>query len=109
MGEALLNDTILAFRLKRAEQFARQWRVNAKRLQALAADPRTPGTVRQDALTEARMALEIVARRASELTAFALERGYDTWEADPKLAPLLVEIRAVENALSFAADTLSRK
>ena len=109
MVEARLSDTLLAFRLKRAEQFARQWRTNAKRLQSLAADPRTPGLVRQDALGEARMAVDIVSRRAGELVELALERGYGAWEADPKIAPLLVEIRAVENALSFAIETLSRK
>lgn len=103
-----LSDTVLSFRVKRAEEFARQWRINARRLQSLASNPTTPASVRADALGEARTAAEIVAKRADEMTAMAKQRGYGTWESDPLIAPLVVEIRAVENALNYAATTLSK-
>ena len=98
--------TMVAFRLKRAEQFARAWRSSAKRLQTLANNPRTPALVRNDALTEAMTAAGIVARRAGELAELAKIRGYTAWEADPQIGPLVVEIRSVETALSFAAAAL---
>lgn len=107
-GETPLSPTAIAFRIKRAEQFAKSWRNNAKRLQALASDPRSPKSAREDALNEARTAAEIVARRAAEMAQLARARGYGTWEADPALGPLIVEICSVENALNFAADTLSK-
>jgi hypothetical protein len=103
-----LSETLVVFRLKRAEQFARQWRSNAKRLQTLASNPRTPETVRVDALSEARTAADIVGKRATELAELARQRGFQTWESDPQIGPIVVEIRAVENALTFAADALSR-
>jgi hypothetical protein len=108
MERTVLSETQVSFRLKRAEEFARQWRSNAKRLQTLASNPRTPETVRLDALSEARAAADIVARRASELTELARERGFQTWESDPRIGPIVVEIRAVENALTFAAEALSK-
>lgn len=110
MGEVVsgLNATALSFRMKRAEEFARQWRINAKRLQTLASNPKTPVSVRTDALGEARTAAEIVGRRADDLAALALQRGFSTWESDPVVAPLVVEIRAVENALNYAVEALSR-
>ena len=69
MGEVVsgLTATGLSFRMKRAEEFARQWRINAKRLQTLASNPKTPASVRTDALGEARTAAEIVGRRADDL------------------------------------------
>jgi hypothetical protein len=103
-----LSETQVVFRLKRAEEFARQWRSNAKRLQILASNPRTPETVRADALSEALTAADIVGRRAAELAELAKQRGYHAWEADPRIGPIVVEIRAVENALTFAAEALSR-
>ena len=108
MGGTGLSETQVVFRLKRAEEFARQWRANAKRLQVLASNPRTPQTVRADALSEARTAADIVGRRAVELAELAKQRGYGAWEADPRVGPIVVEIRAVENALTFAAEALSR-
>jgi len=108
MEDRGLSETQVSFRLKRAEEFARQWRSNAKRLQTLAANPRTPETVRIDALSEARTAADIVGKRALELAALARQRGYVAWEADPRIGPIVVEIRAVENALTFAAEALSR-
>ena len=108
MEEPDLSPTAVTFRIMRAAQFAKSWRHNAKRLQALASDPRTPKSARDDALKEARAAAEIVARRADEMAELAKARGFNAWEADPKLGPLVVEIRAVENALNFAADTLAR-
>lgn len=108
MGESDLTPTAITFRIKRAEQFAKSWRHNAKRLQALASDPRSPKAARDDALNEARMAAEIVARRAEEMAQLARDRGFSNWEADPILGPLVVEIRAVENTLTFAAETLAR-
>jgi len=109
MSEGHLNDTIVAFRLKRAEQFARQWRANARRLQTLANNPRTPPLVRHDALTEAQTAASIVGQRASEVAELALWRGYTAWEADPMVGPLVVEIRSVANALTYAVEALSSK
>jgi len=108
MEDRGLSETVMAFRLKRAEEFARQWRSNAKRLQILASNPRTPKTVRADALSEALMAADIVGKRAVELAELAKKRGYTAWEADPRIGPVVVEIRAVENALTFAAQALSR-
>ena len=108
MEDRGLSETQVSFRLKRAEEFARQWRANAKRLQVLASNPRTPETVRIDALSEARTAADIVGKRALELAALARTRGYTAWEADPRVGPIVVEIRAVENALTFAAEALSR-
>lgn len=108
MGEAQLSDTVVSFRLKRAEEFARQWRVNAKRLQSLANNPKTPDSVRADALSEARSAAEIVRRRAEEMAQFARARGFTTWETDPLVAPVVVEIRAVENALTYAVEALGK-
>jgi len=108
MGEGQLSDTVVSFRLKRAEEFARQWRVNAKRLQSLANNPQTPDSVRADALSEARSAAEIVGRRADEMAAFANMRGFNAWESDPLVAPVVVEIRAVENALTYAVETLAK-
>lgn len=108
MTEAVLSDTVISFRLKRAEEFARQWRINAKRLQGLANNPRTPDSVRSDALAEARTAAAIVEQRAVDLAELARQRGYTAWESDPKVAPLVVEIRAVEHALTYAADALSK-
>lgn len=108
MNESGLSDTVISFRLKRAEEFARQWRINAKRLQGLANNPQTPGSVRADALTEARTAAEIVGQRADELADLARQRGFTTWEADPKVGPVVVEIRAVENSLVYTADALSK-
>lgn len=108
MTESDLSPTTITFRIKRAEQFAKSWRNNAKRLQTLASDPRTPKSARDDALKEAQAAAEIVARRAEEMSELARARGFNAWEADPMLGPLVVEIRAVENALNFAAETLSR-
>ena len=109
MGEAArLSDTVLTFRVTRAEEFARQWRTNARRLQVLASSPSTPASVRDNALAEARTAGEIVAKRADDIVALARERGFSSWEADPVLGPLVVEIRAVENALNYAADALSK-
>lgn len=106
LAELEPSATMVAFRLKRAEQFARAWRSNAKRLQTLANNPRTPTLVRNDALTEARTAARIVAQRAGELAELAKLRGYAVWEADPQVGPLVVEIRSVETALSFAAEAL---
>lgn len=108
MGEGALSDTVVSFRLKRAEEFARQWRINAKRLQSLANNPQTPGSVRTDALGEARTAAGIVGQRATDLAALARQRGYATWEADPRVGPLVVEIRAVEHALTYAVAALSK-
>ena len=108
MGATGLSETQVVFRLKQAEEFARQWRSNAKRLQVLASNPRTPQTVRADALSEARTAADIVGRRAEELAELAKLRGYGAWEADPQVGPIVVEIRAVENALTFAAEALSK-
>ena len=108
MGEVQVSDTVVSFRLKRAEEFARQWRVNAKRLQSLANNPQTPDSVRADALSEARSAAEIVGRRADEMAAFAKMRGFGAWESDPLVAPVVVEIRAVENALHYAVETLGK-
>jgi hypothetical protein len=108
MGEAALSDTVISFRLKRAEEFARQWKINAKRLQSLANNPQTPDSVRADALGEARTAAGIVGQRATDLTELARQRGFSAWESDPKVAPLVVEIRAVEHALIYAADALSK-
>lgn len=108
MAEGVLSDTVISFRLKRAEEFARQWRINAKRLQSLANDPQTPESVRADALAEARTAAGIVGQRATDLAELARERGFGTWEADPRVGPMVVEIRAVENALTYAAETLSK-
>ena len=68
MGEGQVSDTVVSFRLKRAEEFARQWRVNAKRLQSLANNPQTPDSVRADALSKARSAAEIVRRRTAPTT-----------------------------------------
>ena len=85
MEDGGLSETQVMFRLKRAEEFARQWRSNAKRLQTLASNPRTPETVRIDALSEARTAADIVGRRAIELTELARKRGYVAWEADPRI------------------------
>ncbi len=107
--EEKLSETVISFRLKRAEEFARQWRSNAKRLQSLASNPKTPTLVRNDALSEARTAASIVAARAAELAALARQRGYAAWEADPRIGPLVVEIRAVESALTFAAEALSKR
>lgn len=107
MGEQL-SDTVISFRVKRAEEFARQWRVNAKRLQSLANNPQTPDSVRADALSEARSAAEIVGKRASEMTDFAKARGFSAWESDPLVAPVVVEIRAVENALTYALEALGK-
>ncbi len=108
MGEAALSDTVISFRLKRAEEFARQWKINAKRLQSLANNPQTPDSVRADALGEARTAAGIVGQRATDLTELAKQRGFSALESDPKVAPLVVEIRAVEHALTYAADALSK-
>jgi len=108
MTEAVLSDTVISFRLKRAEEFARQWRINAKRLQSLANNPQTPDSVRSDALAEARTAAAIVKQRTVDLAELARQRGYTAWESDPKVAPLVVEIRAVEHALTYAADALSK-
>ena len=108
MVETRLSDTVLAFRVKRGEEFARQWRTNARRLQSLASNPTTPASVRTDALAEAREAAAIVAKRASEMADLAKLRGYSTWEADPVMGPLVVEIRAVENALNYAAEALGK-
>jgi len=108
MDESGLSETALAFRLKRAEEFARQWRGNAKRLQSLAANPQTSKSMRDNAIVEARLAAEIVARRATELAALAKTRGYLTWEADPKIGPLVVDIRAVENILNYVVETLGK-
>ncbi len=108
MDGGQLNATIVSFRLKRAEQFARAWRANAKRLQSLANNPRTPRLVRSDALIEARTAAEIVAKRLEDVALLAGARGYPTWEADPQVGPLVVEIRSVANALGHAVDALSR-
>lgn len=107
MGEQL-SDTVISFRVKRAEEFARQWRVNAKRLQSLANNPQTPDSVRADALSEARSAAEIVGKRASEMADFAKARGFKAWESDPLVAPVVVEIRAVENALTYAVEALGK-
>lgn len=109
MSAGHLNDTIVTFRLKRAEQFARQWRANAKRLQTLANNPRTPPLVRHDALTEATTAASIVGQRANEVAELALWRGYTAWEADPMVGPLVVEIRSVANALTYAVEALSKQ
>lgn len=109
MAEAVLSDTVISFRLKRAEEFARQWRINAKRLQTLANSPATTDSVRANALAEARAAAGIVGRRASDLAEMAKQRGYPAWEADPMVGPLVVEIRAVENALTYAVEGLSRE
>lgn len=109
MGEAGLSETVIAFRVKRAAEFARQWRTNAKRLQTLASNPKTPSSVRADALNEAREAATIVARRAEEMADFARLRGFSAWESDPVVAPVVVEIRAVENALNYAAEALSKQ
>ena len=106
--EPELNPTTVAFRLKRAEHFAQAWRMHAKRLQALANNPRTPALVRQEALIEAETAASIVAQRADEMAQMAKARGYPTWEADPKIGPLVVDIRAVENALQFIAEALRK-
>lgn len=106
MGEGLPSETILQFRLKRAEQFARQWRTNAKRLATLARTPRTPALVRSDALTEARMAARIVRQRGQELAELSRLRGYSAWQADPMVGPLLVEIQSVEYTLTSAAEQL---
>jgi hypothetical protein len=108
MGEGALSDTVISFRLKRAEEFARQWRINAKRLQTLANSPQTPDSVRADALAEARTAAGIVGQRAADLAEMAKQRGFGTWESDPMVGPLVVEIRAVENALTYAAEALSK-
>ncbi|MDC9822306.1 hypothetical protein PRN20_01065 [Devosia sp. ZB163] len=108
MGE-VLSDTVISFRLKRAEEFARQWRINARRLQSLASSPQTPEVMRSNALGEARTAAEIVGRRGDEMAAMAKDRGFNTWESDPLVAPVVVEIRAVENALTFAAEALSKR
>ena len=108
MGEGTLSDTVISFRVKRAEEFARQWRVNAKRLQSLANNPQTPESIRADALAEARTAANIVGRRAEEMTAFARQRGFSAWESDPLVAPVVVEIRAVENALNYAVEALRK-
>ncbi len=108
MGEGPISDTVMSFRVKRAEEFARQWRINAKRLQSLANNPKTPASVRGDALEEARTAADIVKRRAEEMTALARQRGFSAWESDPLVAPLVVEIRAVENALTYAAEALRK-
>lgn len=108
MGEDQLSDTVISFRVKRAEEFARQWRVNARRLQSLANNPQTPNSVRADALSEARSAAEIVAKRAAEMTDFAKARGFTAWESDPLVAPVVVEIRAVENALTYAVEALGK-
>ncbi len=108
MGEGFLSETVVSFRLKRAEEFARQWRVNAKRLQSLANNPRTPQSIRGDALEEARTAADIVKRRAEEMAALARQRGFSAWESDPLVGPLVVEIRAVENALTYAAEALRK-
>ncbi|MBN9316656.1 MAG: hypothetical protein J0I99_13020 [Devosia sp.] len=108
MAEAQLSETVVSFRLKRAEEFARQWRINARRLQSLANNPQTPDSVRADALSEARSAAEIVGRRAEEMAAFALARGFSAWETDPLVAPVVVEIRAVENALTYAVEALGK-
>jgi hypothetical protein len=107
--EPELNPTTVAFRLKRAEHFAQAWRVHAKRLQALANNPRTPQLVRQEAITEAETAAGIVSQRAAEMAQMAKARGYPTWEADPKIGPLVVEIRAVESALQFIAEALRKQ
>ena len=48
MGETGLSATVISFRLKRAEEFARQWRINANRLQSLASNPRTPEALRSN-------------------------------------------------------------
>ena len=106
MGDVQVSDTVLSFRLKRAEEFARQWRINARRLQSLASNPHTPESLRSDALSEARSAAEIVGRRAGEMAEFARSRGFASWEADPLVAPVVVEIRAVENALNHAVEAL---
>lgn len=108
MVEPPLSDTVISFRLRRAEEFARQWRTNAKRLQSLASNPATPESIRADALSEAREAAGIVGQRATDLADLAKQRGYTAWEADPKVGPLVVEIRAVENALTYAAEALSK-
>ncbi|MDB5539217.1 MAG: hypothetical protein JWQ89_944 [Devosia sp.] len=108
MAEAGLSDTVISFRLRRAEEFARQWRINAKRLQSLANNPSTPESVRADALAEARTAAGIVGQRANDLAEMARQRGYAAWESDPVVGPVVVEIRAVEHALTYAADGLSR-
>ena len=108
MGDAVLSDTVISFRLKRAEEFARQWKINAKRLQSLANNPQTPDSVRADALGEARTAAGIVGQRAVDLTELARQRGFSAWESDPRVAPLVVEIRSVEHALSYAAEALSK-
>ena len=84
-GRGSTSDTVISFRLKRAEEFARQWQINAKRLQSLANNPQTPDSVRNDALAEARTAAEIVGQRASELAALAKLRGFAAWESDPKV------------------------
>ena len=106
MAEEVITGSVLSFRLARAEQFARQWRSNAKRLATLANNPRTPALVRADALTEARTAAEIVAQRGAELAELARLRGYSAWQADPKVGPVVVEIQSVEHALNHVADTL---
>ncbi len=108
MIESGPSETTLAFRLKRGEEFARQWRTNAKRLQSLAANPQSPPSLRDNALEEAREAAGIVAKRAEELSLLAKTRGFLTWEADPRIGPLVVEIRAVENVLNYVVDALSR-
>ena len=103
-----LSETTVTFRLRRAEEFTRQWRSNAKRLQTLASDPHAAEIVRSDALGEARSAADIVARRVAELAELARQRGYTSWEADPRIGPIVVEIRAVENALTYAVEALSK-
>jgi hypothetical protein len=106
MVERPLSTTIVQFRLKRAEQFARQWRSNARRLVGLASNPRTPALVRSDAHREAELAAGIVAQRAGELAELSRLRGYSAWQADPEIGPLLVEIESVGNQLRHAAEVL---
>jgi len=108
MGEQGLSDTVIAFRLERAREFARQWRTNAARLQSLANNPQAHQSLRTNALSEARTAADIVRQRAADLTELARMRGFSTWEADPRVGPLVVEIRAVENALIYAVEALSK-
>jgi hypothetical protein len=106
MVERPHSSTIVQFRLMRAEQFARQWRANARRLASLAGNPKTPPLVRTDALHEARIAAGIVARRAGELAELSRQRGYRAWQADPQVGPLLVEIESVSNQVRHAVEAL---
>lgn len=108
MAALTVPDTIVQFRLKRAEQFAQQWRQNAKRLAALAAQAGTPALVRTDAITEATSASAIVSQRMAELAELTKQRGYSQWQADPVVAPILVEIHALHKALDNVLTALKK-